>query len=92
MLPTKPPTGSPCNGCGLCCIAEQCRISLELFGAAQVCPALEYEGDRFWCGIMRHPEQYGAIVDGFEDWEGASAKYYRTLIGAEKGCDSDCEC
>ena len=26
--PTKPPEGAPCNGCGVCCLAEPCPVGM----------------------------------------------------------------
>ena len=26
--PPKPPEGAPCNGCGLCCLAEPCPLGM----------------------------------------------------------------
>lgn len=89
-LPTKPPIDSPCNGCGICCIAEQCRVSVDLFGTAQVCPALEWEDAKFWCGLMRHPGAYDAEIEHLKQFgEAISVGYYQRLIGGGKGCDSD---
>lgn len=91
MIPLKPKIDNSCNACGVCCIAEQCRISIELFGEAQLCPALEWEDSRFWRGLMRHPASYDAEDEnlkrlGVEEY---SARYYQLLIGAGKGCDSE---
>ena len=87
-LPTQPRQGHPCNGCGLCCLIEPCPISLEIFkGHSQVCPALEFDEGRYWCGLMRHPEQYGATLPELEAIAPeASTQYHKALIGAEVGC------
>jgi len=26
--PAKPPLGAPCNGCGVCCLAEPCPVGV----------------------------------------------------------------
>lgn len=90
-LPAYPGKTYPCNGCGMCCLIEPCPASLEVFGAnSQVCPALEFEEGRYWCGLMRHPEQHGATLPELEAIApGASTQYHKALIGADVGCDSD---
>ena len=93
MMPEYPGTGNPCNGCGLCCLAEPCPVSLELFGQSSQCPALEFDGGRFRCALMTNPGDYGAIPEGVLsldlDHEMAASSYYRQLIGAGMGCDSE---
>lgn len=61
--PPKPAEWSPCNGCGLCCIAEVCPLP-ESFGlpfkdrSVGPCPVLEFEDGRYWCGLVRTPDRY----------------------------------
>ncbi len=51
----KPPQGKPCNGCGLCCIAEVCDLGKEL-GDEERCRALISLGTgRFACGLVADP-------------------------------------
>lgn len=85
--------GNRCNGCGVCCLAEQCAIGVEIFGNTQVCPALEFDQDRFWCGLMIDPGHYGApIPSGLRELHPeAPARYYRNLISPQAGCDSEDE-
>lgn len=102
VLPlSKPLYSKPCNGCGVCCIAEQCSVSVELFAEKDRCPALEWEQGRYWCGLMRTPGKYGANLPNFDflaeetglrggvSLEEINAGYYRTLIGQGRGCDAD---
>src|ERR1043165_2494420 len=57
--PRKPPEGDACNGCGLCCAVQLCPIVIELLPDAQApCPAMEFNGERFWCGLIRRPSRY----------------------------------
>lgn len=88
----KPTYGSACNGCGFCCLAEPCQIATALMGWVGPCPALEHDGGRYWCGMVRHPSRYIAghfpaadqtTVDGF-----VGAMFARAL-GIGIGCDAD---
>jgi len=59
--PPKPAVGAPCNGCGVCCLAEPCPlgmlVSLKREGA---CRALVWsDADRqYRCGMLVHPSRY----------------------------------
>lgn len=45
-LHPKPRSGTPCNGCGLCCALELCHVGELAFpGASAPCPALKIRGD-----------------------------------------------
>lgn len=58
-VPANPPAGHPCNGCGLCCALQLCRLALDLLGTTEVpCRALEFYDGRFWCGLVRDPSRY----------------------------------
>lgn len=75
--PRKPPTFSPCNGCGLCCIATPCGLALTYVpGAAPgyPCPALEWEGGRSWCGMVRRPLHYEPRLVGSKGGYAISAQ------------------
>lgn len=53
MMLTKPRFGTPCNGCGVCCQQEVCRVGVVAFGARPgPCPALQWHQGRFWCGLV----------------------------------------
>jgi hypothetical protein len=55
----KPPEGSPCNGCGACCQEEACYLSRDFLGSeAAPCIALEFDGARYLCGLVRNPTRY----------------------------------
>lgn len=59
--PTKPEYLSPCNGCGLCCVASACAIALDFVPGARIgmpCPALEWQDGRSWCGMVRNPAKH----------------------------------
>jgi hypothetical protein len=77
--PPKPALGAPCNGCGVCCLAEPCPVgsvvSLKRLGA---CDALRWDDAqaRYHCGLAGH-RVVGALV--------------RRFIAAGVGCDCDME-
>ncbi|MCP1551656.1 MULTISPECIES: hypothetical protein [Methylorubrum] len=98
-LLVKPPTGSPCNGCGYCCAAEPCGIAREFIGAGLEgpCPALEHEGGRFVCGMIVRPLVYlgrAAGLDGAADAGPGEAdamigSQIAEALGAGRGCDAE---
>lgn len=54
--PPKPALGAPCNGCGICCSMAPCPLSHLLLGhRTGTCPALRWEGGRYWCGLVIAP-------------------------------------
>ena len=58
-IPARPPEGEPCNGCGVCCAFQLCRLAVDLLdGAEAPCPAMEFAVGRFWCGLARDPSLY----------------------------------
>lgn len=79
--PPKPLEGQPCNGCGVCCLAEPCPVgmvvSLKRHGA---CSALRWSAEetRYVCGMLMRPD--GLLKRIFSRW-----------IAAGQGCDSDLE-
>lgn len=98
-LPVKPPTGSPCNGCGWCCAEEPCGIAREFIGARSEgpCPALERQGGRFVCGMIVRPLVYlgrAAGLDGAAEAEPGEAdamigSQIAEALGAGRGCDAE---
>ena len=84
LLP-KPMYGDPCNGCGLCCIAVQCPISVAVFGEASICPALEQAGNSWACGLVRNTAEY---VPDITEWGGKTlTEAFALMLGAGLGCD-----
>jgi len=78
--PPKPPEGRPCNGCGICCLAEPCPVgivvSLKRHGACKALRWSEAE-TRYVCGLMAHGGRLSRIVGRW--------------IAAGQGCDSSLE-
>jgi len=64
MVEKKPPHGSPCNSCGLCCFSSKCDVGRTLFGGPSregggPCPALRFETDgKSYCDVMQNPQLY----------------------------------
>lgn len=76
-MPNYPGLGKPCNQCGLCCLAEQCPVSLAFFGKYDRCPALNKTDAGYSCDIIAHPMQYAA------DPRFANTKLFPPIVGAE---------
>ncbi|MFG6465888.1 hypothetical protein [Roseateles sp. BYS87W] len=78
--PAKPTVGAPCNGCGVCCLAEPCPLGVlltrRLHGA---CAALQWDGTRYRCGAL--DERAGPL----RRW------WVRRWIAAGQGCDCTLE-
>jgi hypothetical protein len=74
----KPDFGSPCNGCGYCCINEVCKVGLAVYGehVQAPCPGLKVGKDRYVCEVL-------SLVND----EQRAYLFFTMGIGA--GCDSD---
>ena len=40
-----------CVGCSHCCVKSQCAASQRVYGIVARCPALFYQGGRYWCRL-----------------------------------------
>lgn len=89
--PPKPDLGTPCNGCGVCCLTEPCPLGMLLSRRRTgACAALRWEAvqARYVCG---------AITDAARVW-GVPwlppflarwlAWWARRWVAAGKGCDA----
>ena len=90
QLLLKPAFGSSCNGCGYCCAEEPCAVAREYIPdhpEEGPCLALEHEGSRFGCGMIRRPGHYMQLPN---DWADAHlGALFAEALGAGKGCDAD---
>ena len=87
--PPKPALGTPCNGCGVCCLAEPCPlgqvISRKRSGA---CDALRWDAVQrlYRCGVLSDTE---SVLGPRWRW---AAPLLRRLaarwISAGVGCDA----
>jgi len=88
--PIKPAVGQPCNGCGICCLAEPCPVSaLLLSHQKDACPALVWEEQHhlYRCGMLIAPSNF---------WRWLPALFNRPFIylvrrwlALDIGCDAD---
>lgn len=87
LAPTKPALGSPCNGCGLCCLAEPCPLGMLLSRRRHgACVALGWneEARQYRCGVVTDARRW-------LPWLPAALSRGLALrwIAAAKGCDAD---
>jgi len=92
QAPAKPAVGAPCNGCGVCCLAEPCPLGMVLSGRRQgACSALRWaDADkRYVCGAISDPA--GVLP---RPWRWAAFMLRRLAprwVAAGQGCDADLE-
>jgi hypothetical protein len=88
----KPPEGAPCNGCGVCCLAEPCPIGALLSGRRQgACTALRWaEAEQCYrCGLLTDTRAVlPTPVAWVHPWVAALGKRW---ISAGSGCDCSYE-
>jgi len=91
--PAKPALGAPCNGCGVCCLAEPCPVgaivSRRRHGA---CKALVWSDAerRYRCGLL--VEGPGEPAIWWRRWSRAMwQRWARRMISAGSGCDASLE-
>jgi hypothetical protein len=90
QAPAKPALGKPCNGCGICCLAEPCPLGVLLSRSrAGPCKALVWvEGQQqYRCGALGDGSaRPGLFVNGL-------ALLRKQVLGrwiaAGAGCDCD---
>jgi hypothetical protein len=90
--PPKPALGTPCNGCGVCCLLEPCPVgvlvSRRRTGACKALLWSDAEG-RYRCGMVSTP---GRFLPWSWRWPDALvARWSRRLISAGSGCDAALE-
>jgi hypothetical protein len=90
--PPKPTYGSPCNGCGVCCLMEACPVGRLWLGSWRGrCHGLEWDevGHRYVCGMVRQPSHYVRWLPAWMDvWAG---RYFARKIASGHGCDAAIE-
>lgn len=104
--PPKPALGAPCNGCGICCLAEPCPLGVVLSARRSgACRALRWNESavRYECGAITQPDEVlGAAMDSWplptrvkQGLGGLLARrlpgWARRWVAAGKGCDAALE-
>ncbi len=87
QAPPKPAWGEPCNGCGLCCVAEPCPLGMLISRRRRgSCRALQWDGSRYRCGALADP---GRWLPGLP--RGWARRLAGRWIAAGRGCDATLE-
>jgi len=100
LAPAKPQIGTPCNGCGVCCLVAPCPLGMVLSLKRQgACDALRWStvGAQYRCGAVEAPQD--VLEQALPQWlgwlAGGLAPALRRLalrwIAAGSGCDSSVE-
>jgi hypothetical protein len=99
--PPKPALGEPCNGCGVCCLAEPCPVGVLVSRRWKgACAALVWsdEARRYHCGLLRGPDRAAASpgATGWRMWQARLIqslwqRWVRRMISAGSGCDASME-
>ena len=89
QAPAKPALGQPCNGCGLCCLAEPCPLGIVLrLRVRGACRLLRWEAQqqRYRCGAI-----VVASAAPLGMWARLWNRLARRWIAAGSGCDAGFE-
>lgn len=101
--PAKPPEGAPCNGCGVCCLAEPCPVGMVVSRKRHgACVALVWSevAGRYHCGLMlaagseaveAGPVAARALLRWPKPVRALALRWVRRLISAGSGCDASLE-
>jgi hypothetical protein len=98
--PPKPVPGAPCNGCGVCCLAEPCPLGVVLSGHRHgACKALRWsEASAIYrCGAISDPadvlkQALPTPLRGLAPFAApVLGRLARRWIAAGVGCDSTLE-
>lgn len=91
--PPKPAVGAPCNGCGVCCLAEPCPVGMLVSRRRTgACDALVWsdEDGLYRCGLLVQPDRFAA--GRWLRWNPLRRlwlRWARRVIAAGRGCDAD---
>jgi hypothetical protein len=87
LAPAKPPTGTRCNGCGVCCATQPCPLGMWLSRRTHgACVALQWapERQRYLCGAVSQPAKWLPWLP--PAW---GERLARRWISAGVACDAD---
>jgi hypothetical protein len=90
LAPAKPALGEACNGCGVCCAAEPCPVSLVLIWPHQApCKALVWNEieKRYLCGMVLKPSKFLTWLPSSAN--NVASNLFKRWISANQACDSD---
>lgn len=87
--PAKPEQGAPCNGCGLCCLAQPCPLGMVVSRRRTgACAALRWsdEDHRYRCAMVSDP---GSVTGWTHPWAvRVLSAWARRWIASGAGCDA----
>jgi len=96
--PPKPALGQPCNGCGICCLAEPCPVGMLVSRRRHgACKALQWSSElkQYRCGMLLDPLPLIGLRAGGSAprrWlERLLRRWCHRMISAGSGCDADIE-
>nr|WP_291012425.1 hypothetical protein [Hydrogenophaga sp.] len=87
--PLKPALGAPCNGCGVCCLAEPCPLGQVISRKrAGACSALRWDSAQrlYRCGVLSDTE--GVLGNRWRWAAPLLRRLARRWIAAGAGCDA----
>ncbi len=90
--PLKPPEGLPCNGCGVCCLAEPCPVGVLVSRRWRgACKALVWSDavGLYRCGLLGDASGVGGQAAPF--WRRLWQRWVRRMIASGVGCDASIE-
>ena len=100
LAPAKPAVGAPCNGCGVCCLAEPCPLGALLTGRRTgACGVLRWStaDGAYRCGALSDPlgvvaPRLPGVLSGLGPvLAGVLPVVANRWIAAGKGCDCSLE-
>lgn len=92
FAPAKPAWGQPCNGCGVCCLAEPCPVGILVSRRRTgACAAVVWNEDaqRYRCGVLADPARFTGLRWG--PVQRLWVRLAQRMISAGSGCDCDIE-
>jgi hypothetical protein len=97
LAPPKPAPGAPCNGCGVCCLAQPCPVGIVLSGRRHgACVALRWNSTlaAYRCGAVAQPQQVLAerLPRGARGLAAPLAPMLAALARRSIALDLGCDC
>ena len=89
--PAKPALGAPCNGCGVCCLAEPCPVGILVSRRRTgACVAVRWdEAEQLYrCGMVEDPLRRLGWSRAPRAWNTWLGHRLRRWIAAGAGCDA----